>query len=198
MKKILESIKNPPSQYRPVPFWSWNSELRTDETVWQINQMKESGMGGFFMHARGGLTTEYLGKDWIDNVNASIDEAKKLDMHAWGYDENGWPSGFGNGYVNGKGIKYQQKYLRMSDAEPTENVIAKCGSHWFYFDVNPFYVDTLDKDVVAEFIDYAYIASMHELQRNYARIRSRCISELAQAGLVRERLSGEISVRLNG
>ena len=47
----------------------------------------------------------------------------------------------------------------------------------------------------AKFIDYAYIASMHELQRNYARIRNRCISELAQAGLVRERLSGEISVR---
>ena len=73
-------------------------------------------------------------------------------MRAWAYDENGWPSGFGNGEVNGLGIAYQQKYLRISDTEPQGNVICKAGEHWFYYDVNPFYVDTLDKNVVNEFI----------------------------------------------
>ena len=44
----------------------------------------------------------------------------------------------------------------MSKTEPTENVITKCGEHWFYYDVNPFYVDTLDKKVIEKFIEVSY------------------------------------------
>ena len=149
-------FKNIPKKYRPIPFWSWNEKLEVEETKEQIHKMDDIGIGGFFMHARGGLQTEYMGEEWFQNVSASVETGKETGMGAWAYDENGWPSGFGNGYVNGKGIEYQQKYLRMSETEPTENVIAKCGDHWFYFDVNPFYVDVLDKKVIADFIDYAY------------------------------------------
>ena len=41
--------------YRSVPFWSWNDELDERALVEQINWMYENGVGGFFMHARGGL-----------------------------------------------------------------------------------------------------------------------------------------------
>jgi len=150
------NFKDIPKKYRPIPFWSWNDKLDTNETKEQVHKMDDAGIGGFFMHARGGLQTEYMGDEWFQNVESAIGASEETGMGAWAYDENGWPSGFGNGYVNGKGIKYQQKYLRITDTEPTENVIAKCGEHWFYFDVNPFYVDTLDREVVAEFIDYAY------------------------------------------
>ena len=149
-------FKNIPKKYRPIPFWSWNEKLDTEETARQVHLMDGVGIGGFFMHARGGLQTEYMGEDWFRNVDSAVAAAKKTGMGAWAYDENGWPSGFGDGYVNGKGIAYQQKYLRMTDAEPEENVIAKCGEHWFFYEVNPFYVDTLDKNVVRDFIDYAY------------------------------------------
>lgn len=47
----------------------------------------------------------------------------------------------------------------------------------------------------AKYIDYDYVAAMHELNRNYQRSRRKYISQLAQDGLVRERLSGEIAVR---
>ena len=160
MKKMLESLKNPSSMYRPVPFWSWNTKLCTEETKWQINEMNSVGMGGFFMHARGGLTTEYLGNEWMDNVRASIREAKKLGMHAWGYDENGWPSGFGSDAVNGLGLEYQQKYLRMEYTESqvnTERTITNISlsdgrNAHIYYDVNPFYVDTLNGKVTDEFL----------------------------------------------
>ena len=46
--------------YQPIPFWSWNDELESDELRRQIREMKKAGIGGFFMHARGGLTTPYL------------------------------------------------------------------------------------------------------------------------------------------
>lgn len=77
---------------RPVPFWSWNDKLEPDELRRQIGAMQDAGMGGFFMHARGGLETEYLSEDWFRAVEASVDEAKKRGMQAWCYDENGWPS----------------------------------------------------------------------------------------------------------
>lgn len=145
-----------PNEYRPVPFWSWNERLDTEETKEQVKMMKYAGIGGFFMHARGGLQTEYMGDEWFSNITAAKDTAKKYGMYAWAYDENGWPSGFGDGVVNGKGLKYQQKYLRMSDNKPRENIISKNGERWFYYEVNPFYVDTLDKEVIAEFIKTAY------------------------------------------
>ena len=149
-------FKNIPKEYRPIPFWSWNEKLDPDETARQVCVMDKAGIGGFFMHARGGLQTEYMGDEWFLNIDEAAKEAKKCGMYPWAYDENGWPSGFGDGKVNGLGIEYQQKYLRMSNTEISENFIAKSGEHWFYFDVNPFYVDTLDKKVIKEFIEVAY------------------------------------------
>lgn len=83
--------------YQPIPFWSWNAKLEPEELRRQIRWMKESGIGGFFMHARTGLITEYLSEDWMQCVEACADEAEKLGMNPWVYDENGWPSGFVGG-----------------------------------------------------------------------------------------------------
>ena len=146
-----------PKNYRPIPFWSWNEKLSTAETQAQIHQMDEAGIGGFFMHARGGLQTEYMGEEWFDNVAASIEAAKETGMRPWAYDENGWPSGFGSGVVNGMGVEYQQKYLRMEETPAhEETAICKNGSHYFYYDINPFYVDTLDAKVTAKFLECVY------------------------------------------
>ena len=146
------------SEYRPIPFWSWNDKLDPDELVRQIHEMKNAGMGGFFMHARGGLLTEYMSDEWFDNVKAAIDEAHARGMHPWAYDENGWPSGFGGGKVNGKGLKYQQKYLRYKEGEDAdqEHLIINKDGYCFYYDVNPFYVDTLDLEVTQDFINEIY------------------------------------------
>lgn len=150
------NFKNVPKKYRPVPFWSWNEKLNIEETKRQIDIMDNVGIGGFFMHARGGLQTEYMKDEWFENISVSVKEGNKRKMSAWAYDENGWPSGFGNGIVNGLGVEYQQKYLRFSETVPKNNLIEKCGSRWFYYDVNPFYVDVLDKKVISKFIEVAY------------------------------------------
>ena len=54
------------------------------------------------------------------------------------------------------GLEYHQKYIRMSDKKPEKNVIGKSGEHWFYFDVNPYYVDTMNKKAIEKFIEVAY------------------------------------------
>ena len=47
----------------------------------------------------------------------------------------------------------------------------------------------------AEYINYDYIAAMGEVQRNYTRTHRKCMDDLARAGLLRERLSGEVALR---
>ena len=154
---IREKLKNPPKEYRPVPFWSWNEKLDRKETRRQAELMDKAGMGGYFMHARGGLETEYMGEEWFQNVDAAVEEAEKRGMGGWAYDENGWPSGFGSGAVNGLGEEYRQKYLRIEEGfKNTPRTIANIGIYHLYYDVNPFYVDNLDKKVVQKFIEVSY------------------------------------------
>ncbi len=90
-------FRNPPKEYREVPFWSWNDTLDADELRRQIALMDEAGWGGFFMHARVGLATPYLGPQWMAAVRACVDEARERGMGAWLYDEDKWPSGFAGG-----------------------------------------------------------------------------------------------------
>ena len=102
--------------YAPIPFWSWNNRLEKDKLIRQIGDMQSAGCGGFIIHARTGLTTEYLSEEWFSLVEACLDEAKKRGMHAWIYDENGWPSGF----VGGELLKEEENlacYLTEEDKD---------------------------------------------------------------------------------
>lgn len=174
---LKEQLKNPENKYRPIPFWSWNENLSCDETKWQIEEMNRVGIGGYFMHARGGLQTEYMGGEWMDNIKVGINEGKEKQMGAWGYDENGWPSGFGNGEVNGLGIAFQQKYLRFEKTqslEPTAKTIVikkidDCYYHFFY-DINPFYVDVLDGKVTRNFIEMVHERYKNELGEAFSSL----------------------------
>lgn len=97
MNNIINKITKTPAEYQPIPFWSWNDLLDPKELKRQIRWMYDNGIGGFFMHARGGLKTPYLSEEWMECIEACCEEAEKLGMNAWAYDENGWPSGFAGG-----------------------------------------------------------------------------------------------------
>jgi hypothetical protein len=111
-------FENPPVAFRGKPFWSWNGKLEKSELLRQVRIFQEMGMGGFFMHSRTGLRTEYLGDEWFDLVNACADEAERLGMEAWLYDEDRWPSGSAGGLAT-EDPRYRAKMLRLTivDAE---------------------------------------------------------------------------------
>ena len=111
MTEFLCTLKNPSNEYRGHPFWSWNDKLEPEELRRQIRSMRDVGLGGFFMHARGGLETEYLSEDWFNCIKACVDEGKKTGMEAWSYDEDGWPSGFAGGLVTALGDEYHVRTL---------------------------------------------------------------------------------------
>ncbi|MCL2571171.1 MAG: hypothetical protein FWE11_02110 [Defluviitaleaceae bacterium] len=101
--ELKKDFLSPSSQHRSLPFWAWNDALLVDELVRQIHSMKEQGIGGFFMHSREGLETDYLSEEWFDLVKACVDAAKEAGMEAWLYDEDRWPSGTAGGRVTRDG-----------------------------------------------------------------------------------------------
>lgn len=110
MQEIIQQLQKELTEYRPIPFWSWNDKLEISELKRQIQWMHENGIDGFFMHARSGLITKYLSEEWMQCIEACANEAERLGMKAWVYDENGWPSGF----VGGKLLEDEQnrdKYI---------------------------------------------------------------------------------------
>ncbi|MBL8028589.1 MAG: hypothetical protein JNL74_19345 [Fibrobacteres bacterium] len=117
--KFESIVRNPGSEYRGKPFWAWNGKLEPEELRRQIRLMKDMGLGGFFMHSRVGLDTEYLSEEWFRNVDACIDEAEKQDMEAWLYDEDRWPSGAAGGLVT-KNIKYRMRRLTVREYTDTK------------------------------------------------------------------------------
>ena len=99
ISSILPRLVEPGPDFRGTPFWAWNARLDPDECRAQIRAFREMGLGGFFMHSRTGLATEYLGREWFDCVRACVDEAGRAGMRAWMYDEDRWPSGSAGGRV---------------------------------------------------------------------------------------------------
>jgi hypothetical protein len=94
-----ELFQHPKSEYRGAPFWAWNCDLNREELLWQIEQLKAMGFGGFHMHVRSGLSTPYLSPEFMDLISACVQKAKDEHMLAWLYDEDRWPSGAAGGIV---------------------------------------------------------------------------------------------------
>jgi len=109
---LREAFENPGPAYRGKPFWAWNGKLEAEELRRQVRVMHRMGLGGFFMHSRVGLATAYLSDEWFEMVRACVDEARKLGMEAWLYDEDRWPSGAAGALVT-KDPQYRHRNLRM-------------------------------------------------------------------------------------
>ena len=166
MKRVKKEV---PNKYRSFPFWSWNDELDEKELINQIEWMHESGIGGFFMHARGGLTTPYLGDKWFSCVRACLKRAQELGMEAYAYDENGWPSGF----AGGKNLEKEEDrdcYLTYTIGEydpkadisydlSTDRLVRTTSGHNnlnVFINTSTSTADICNKEVVKKFINYTH------------------------------------------
>lgn len=114
LKEIQKMLADPDKAYRSVPFWGWNAKLDNQELHRQMLGMKHEKMGGFFIHSREGLETEYLSDEWMDLVKACVGYAKEAGLEAWIYDEDKWPSGSAGGMVSASAPeKFTAKGLTM-------------------------------------------------------------------------------------
>ena len=109
-----ELFKNPTSEYRGTPFWAWNGKLNKEELARQIEGFQKMGLGGFHMHVRTGLDTEYLSDEYMDYIRFCIDQAREKNMLAWMYDEDRWPSGTAGGMVTRNRPENARKSLLLT------------------------------------------------------------------------------------
>lgn len=115
-----EAFRNPPASLRGAPFWAWNCDLSRDELLRQIAYFREMGFGGFHIHVRSGLSTPYMGEEFLNLVSDCVDEAEKEGLIPRLYDEDRWPSGFGGGFVTKDHPEYRRRTLRFArEKDPT-------------------------------------------------------------------------------
>ncbi len=106
----VELFKNPTSEYRGAPFWAWNCKLEKEELLRQIEIFKEMGLGGYHMHVRTGMATEYLSDEFLDLIKACVEKGKEEDMISYLYDEDRWPSGSAGGLIT-KNKENRQRFI---------------------------------------------------------------------------------------
>lgn len=108
-----ELFQNPTAQYRGAPFWAWNTKLSKERLEEQIHIFKRMGMGGFHIHSRIGLETEFMGTEFLDCADFCEKTAEKENMLCWLYDEDKWPSGAGGGRVT-QNPEYRNRFILFS------------------------------------------------------------------------------------
>ena len=107
-----------------MPFWFWNARLDSDEVERQIREMSDKGVGGFFIHGRFGLQTEYLSDEWMDCVERAVVVAAELGMEVWLYDEYPFPSGVAGGATMRKKANHC-RFLDVVSAEASNGQVVE-------------------------------------------------------------------------
>ena len=159
-----EKLKSPPVEYRPANYWGWLADITPEESAWQVEEMYKAGLGGYVAHSRGGRLVPYMGEEWLDSVRSIIDTGKKYGMMTIVDDEDGWPSGFGGGKVNGMGEDYHVKWLVCEEVEEFDGESANLLEFYEFggkkikisYKADKYYVDNMNPETVDAFIQAGY------------------------------------------
>ncbi len=153
---------------RYYTFWSINGALDRKRLRQQLEDFAEAGLHGVVFHPRfypG--TPPYMGRTYLSEVSACILHAKALGLRFWLYDENGWPSGTGDGKVLAKYPDSGAMRLDLTPAGAPESVgsfavdaanqIVPAGTPgaktWYLTPKKINYVDSLNPAVLDHFLE---------------------------------------------
>ncbi len=114
-RSIKLLFAHPPRPYSSAPFWVWNDLLTEDQIIETLRSFADRDIRQVIVHPRPGLMTPYLSEDWFRLWKVALNEAVRLDMDLWIYDENSYPSGFAGGFVpdampeaRGRGLRIRE------------------------------------------------------------------------------------------
>jgi hypothetical protein len=166
----FQVFENPTNEFRSFPFYSINDSLDEIEIKNQIADFKQAGFGGFYLHSRLGLITEFLSDDWWKIMGASVDAANEVGIQAMFYDEDKWPSGYAGGIMPKMSEGYRAKCLVRLDKNttlPPGSELIKTDNAYNYilytaqfgYDIfnGTCYVDLFNPEMVRKFIEVSYL-----------------------------------------
>ncbi len=115
--RVRQVFADPPPEYSSAPLWVWNDMLTDDMVLGTIRQLAAQRVKQVFVHPRPGLMTPYLSPEWFRLWKVALDEAARLGMKLWIYDENSYPSGFAGGFVPDAMPEARGRGLGLKDDE---------------------------------------------------------------------------------
>lgn len=111
---LKKTFAQPSREYSTAPLWVWNDMLSDEQIRLTLRDLAGQNVKQAFVHPRPGLMTPYLSDRWFHLWQVALEEAERLDMNVWIYDENSYPSGFAGGWVprllpesRGRGLKFE-------------------------------------------------------------------------------------------
>lgn len=133
MDALKKQFLNPADEFTPIPFWFLNDTLDKETLKQQLYSFYEKGIRGFVLHPRKGLpiTQKYLSETFLDYVEFLVEEAAKLQMVVFLYDEAMYPSGAANGMVVKTNPAYAAKGLQMTKVLKGEDAPEFGEGNWF-------------------------------------------------------------------
>ena len=119
----FNDFRAPAKSFAPVYGWCWNGPISKEETLAQLNKMRDFGIKAFyilpepqaFRPARIPTQMEpgYMTDSYLEEYKFAIDKAKEYGMECWLYDEGGWPSGGACGKVMTEHPEYAKRSLNV-------------------------------------------------------------------------------------
>ena len=97
-----------------VPFVIPSGRPSEGEVRAVVRTLKEHGIDQFMPYPSTGLEYEYLGEEFFAMIGQFLDEAERLGMKVWLYDEFNWPSGTARGRVPAENEKWTYSELVAS------------------------------------------------------------------------------------
>lgn len=102
-EQLYEQFQNPGSQYHPFVRWWWNGDkVEADELIRELHLLKDAGIGGVeinpvefpsYCDSVGKASLQWLSPEWIDMLDTTFREAKRMDMTCDLIVGSGWPFG---------------------------------------------------------------------------------------------------------
>jgi len=119
------AFKNPPKQFKPMPFWHINDSMTTEGIWQQMSDAKEkAGFAGVSIlplapkkDGKGGTVPKFLTEDYLKRYQDVIDAAQKLEMQVILYDDNDFPSGMAGGKLGEQFPEHTMKRLDKIEKE---------------------------------------------------------------------------------
>ncbi|MBX7165890.1 MAG: hypothetical protein K1X74_06025 [Pirellulales bacterium] len=103
------ALDEPEPLFWPAYLWLWNGPLGGDAMLRQLRDMRAHDARSVCTipmphefrpdSTNNRLDPPYLSPKFFDAVTQAVDEAARLGMHYWMYDEGGWPSGQATGRI---------------------------------------------------------------------------------------------------
>ena len=147
----MSSFANPADIYRGTDLWMLNGKLDEQELRRQLRQLRREGHYSFIARTYNGLESDYPGEEFMANLTAIIDEAKKQGMRV------ALQAGYMPVAVPDLPEKYALQVIRPKPHhEKNERVICTSDGMDFTLDSAQCTLDLFSGEAVKFYIDLAY------------------------------------------